>query len=84
MRTARVPHRLRAGPRGLLGAYMYANQLRFRFWAPDARPHHVAAWRAVGALAEPLLKAVPALRRAAQAGVDWFNAPAAQARHHQA
>jgi hypothetical protein len=63
---------------------MYANQLRFRFWAPDARPHHVAAWRAVGALAEPLLKAVPALRRAAQAGVDWFNAPAAQARHHQA
>ena len=69
---------LQSGLRGAMLAYVYFNSLRLRYWGPDSRAAHVAAWAALGARAAPLLDRVPPLRRYIDIVVNWFEAPGRQ------
>ncbi|KAL4437116.1 hypothetical protein ABPG75_004255 [Micractinium tetrahymenae] len=63
------------GIRGGMLAYVYWQNLRMRYWAPQSRPYHVQVWAALGAKAQPLLAMVPALQRYLDYAVRWFQAP---------
>ncbi|GAB4818015.1 hypothetical protein N2152v2_005061 [Parachlorella kessleri] len=66
------------GLRTAMLAYVYWNQLRLRFWAPESRANHVWAWTFINAKAQPLLTAVPALHRYIGFVKRWFDQPMAQ------
>lgn len=48
-------------------------QLRIRFWLTESGPYHRAVWASLGALAAPVLAAVPALERPVALARRWFN-----------
>ena len=64
----------RFGPRTLLTAYIYANQLRFRYWSPESRPYQINAWRQLSGTIQPVLRYLPVLQRVITAGKAWFEA----------
>ncbi|KAL4424798.1 hypothetical protein ABPG77_000838 [Micractinium sp. CCAP 211/92] len=63
------------GIRGGMLAYVYWQNLRVRYWAPQSRPYHVQAWAALNAKAQPLLTMLPSLQRSLDYAVRWFQAP---------
>lgn len=64
---------LRMGPRSLLTAYIYANQLRFRYWSPESRPYQLRAWRKLHVAIQPALRYLPMLHRVIAVGQAWFE-----------
>jgi hypothetical protein len=72
---------VRVGPRALLTAYMYFNQLRTRFWNPECRAHHVRGWALLGDKVAPLLRAAPPLQAAVALVARWFAAAGPQPVH---
>jgi hypothetical protein len=75
---------MKSGIRGAMLAYVLWNQLRLRYWAPESRPYHLQAWRAIEARVAPLLaRAPPGLRAYIDMPIRWFNAPGPHPAHRR-
>ena len=72
---------LKLGPRALLPAYMFFNQLRMRYWSSDSRSSHLVAWAKINQLTAPLLGNIAVVQKVVGYGKQWFES--AGDREHQ-